>query len=65
LRLVGHLARSVLAAVWAAPIDGILDDALEKMVGEVTSPDPGCRTINELIKKYDTQPWEKGSTATR
>jgi hypothetical protein len=65
LRLVGHLARSVCAAVCAAPIDGILDDALEKMVGEVTSPDPGCRTINELIKKYDTQPWEKGSTATR
>ncbi len=65
MRAVGHLARSVCAAVWAAPIDGILDDALEKMVGEVTSPDPGCRTINELIKKYDTQPWEKGSTATR
>ena len=61
MRLVGHLARSVCAA----PIDGILDDALKKMVGEVASPDPGCRTINELIKKYDTQPWEKGSTATR
>ena len=35
----------------------ILDDALDKMVGEVTSDDPDCQTIDQLIEKYDGQPW--------
>jgi hypothetical protein len=35
----------------------ILDDALEKMVGEMISTDPDCRTIEQLIEKHDTQLW--------
>lgn len=35
----------------------ILDDALGKMVGEVTREDPDCKTIDELTDKYDGQPW--------
>jgi hypothetical protein len=35
----------------------ILDDALEKMVGEMISTDPDCRTIDQLLEKHDTQPW--------
>ena len=37
----------------------ILDDALDKMVGEVTREDPDCRTIDQLIEKYDGQPWAR------
>ncbi|MBA2713345.1 MAG: hypothetical protein H0U55_07305 [Rubrobacteraceae bacterium] len=35
----------------------LLDDALGKMVGEVTSEDPDCNTIDQLVEKYDGQPW--------
>ncbi len=35
----------------------ILDDALDKMVGEVISEDPDCKTIDQLVEKYDGQPW--------
>ena len=35
----------------------ILDDALDKMVGEVTLEDPDCENIDQLIDKYDGQPW--------
>lgn len=35
----------------------ILNDALDKMVGEVTSEDPDCENIDQLVEKYDGQPW--------
>jgi hypothetical protein len=36
---------------------GILDNPLEKMVGEMVCTDANCRTIDQLIEKHDTQPW--------
>lgn len=39
----------------------ILEDALDKMVGEVTLEDPDCGTIEQLIEKYDVQPWAETS----
>jgi hypothetical protein len=36
---------------------GILDDALLKMIGEMISSDPDCRSIDQSIEKHDTQPW--------
>jgi hypothetical protein len=35
----------------------ILDDALDKMVGEALIEDPDCENIDQLIEKYDGQPW--------
>jgi hypothetical protein len=40
-------------AYYAQEANEILDDILGKMVGEVTSTDPDCQTIDELIAKYD------------
>lgn len=44
-------------AYYAQEAYEILDDALDKMVGEVILEDPDCETIDELIEKYDGQPW--------
>ena len=44
-------------AFYAQEAQEILDDALDKMTGDVVSADPRCKTIDDLIVRYDAQPW--------
>lgn len=44
-------------AFYAEEAREILDDALDKMVGEVVHTNPECEDIDDLIGRYDTQPW--------
>ena len=37
----------------------ILNDVLDKMVGEATSEDSDCETIDELVEKYDGHLWAR------
>lgn len=44
-------------AFYAEEAREILDDALDKMVGDVVRTNPECEDIDDLIARYDTQPW--------
>lgn len=49
-------------AFYAQEAQEILDDALDKMTGDVVPTDPECKTIDDLIVRYDAQPWTETTT---